>query len=189
MTLEQRLKDEAKQRRAALYGRPEPARKLEPMRTRGEVFQMREEIEALKAEIRRLHSEIERKDASIRLLTPRPRLSLSQIRSINQTDRTAAAHIELGGRIRDVVLEYYGIPYELFVSERQPQDVALARHIFFYVARNHTGLSLRRIGRLAGKDDHSTTMNGYSRILAALHRQDPEITTDVAAISRSIEAL
>lgn len=51
-------------------------------------------------------------------------------------------------------------------SARRSHKIVVARHIYFWIARNYTGKSFPSIGRFCGYKDHSTVMNGVARVEA-----------------------
>ena len=73
----------------------------------------------------------------------------------------------LGAAIRDIVLDVTKIGYRDFVSASRYPRLVNSRHIFFYLARKHAGLSLPQIGRIAGGRDHSTASHGINKVTAA----------------------
>lgn len=81
-------------------------------------------------------------------------------------------------RIQRQVAYHYGIPVLEMTSNRRPKDVALARQVAYYLARELTPLSLPSIGRRFGGRDHTTVLHGIRRI-AELEDTDPKIAADL----------
>jgi len=53
-------------------------------------------------------------------------------------------------------------------SERRQKRIIPARHVFCYLARNHTTLSFPQIGRVIGGRDHCTVIHAASKVAAWL---------------------
>lgn len=67
-------------------------------------------------------------------------------------------------RILNVVADYYNLmPSQLTGPSRQG-NIALARHIAMYLIRNLLDIPFTRIGYLFGGKDHSTVMNGVTKV-------------------------
>lgn len=65
-------------------------------------------------------------------------------------------------------------------SAQRNRNIVSARHVYFYLARNHTTLSFPQIGRGTGFRDHSTVHHGATKIANALEDGDPKFTALVA---------
>jgi chromosomal replication initiator protein len=59
---------------------------------------------------------------------------------------------------------YFQLTFDDLVSARRSKDVALARQIAMYIARELTGLSLTSIGEIFGGRDHTTVIHAYQKI-------------------------
>lgn len=88
--------------------------------------------------------------------------------------------------IQKIVADYYHIPDDLLRAKTRKKEVALARQIAMYMAKNHTKHSLKTIGLHFGGRDHSTVIHALSTI-ENYAKEDARITQDLAAISQKIE--
>ncbi len=66
--------------------------------------------------------------------------------------------------IMKIVGEVHDVTVDQFKSKRRTQDLARARQIAMYLAREMTGASLNQIGRAFGNRDHSTVSHAYHKI-------------------------
>ncbi len=88
--------------------------------------------------------------------------------------------------IVSVTAAFYEVkPVELRNKTRR-KTLVLARSVAMYLAREWTGESFQRIGRLIGRRDHSTALYSYRKIERLL-RTDTQIQNDLCAIRQSIE--
>jgi chromosomal replication initiator protein len=67
-------------------------------------------------------------------------------------------------RIQEVVGAFYKIPLHLLTSKKRSKEVATARQIAMYLARQLTNNSLPDIGRQFGGKDHTTVLHGCEKI-------------------------
>ncbi len=63
-----------------------------------------------------------------------------------------------------VVCEHYGVTVDQLKSKRRTQDLALARQVSMYIARERVGATLTQIGRAFGGRDHTTVMHACRKI-------------------------
>jgi len=91
-------------------------------------------------------------------------------------------------RIADV-LEVVGNHFEFTVdqlkSKRRTQDLARARQIAMYLARDLTGASLNQIGRACGGRDHATVSHGIKKIEETA-KSDPRMRGTLKDITAAI---
>lgn len=66
--------------------------------------------------------------------------------------------------IIDVVAEHFGINPEDITSKKRNSEFVQPRHIAMYLCRELTSTSLVNIGKIMGKRDHTTVMNGVNNI-------------------------
>ncbi|HXF56644.1 MAG TPA: chromosomal replication initiator protein DnaA [Actinomycetota bacterium] len=101
---------------------------------------------------------------------------------------------ETGHEIRPAtILEetaaYFGLAVEDLVSKSRSRPLTTARHIAMYLLREHTGLSLIKIGELFDRD-HTTVLHGIKKVerlmpaRGSVYRQVQELTKKVRARSR-----
>ena len=66
--------------------------------------------------------------------------------------------------VMKIVAEVHDVTVDQLKSKRRTQDLARARQIAMYLAREMTGSSLNQIGRAFGNRDHSTVSHAYQKI-------------------------
>ncbi len=66
--------------------------------------------------------------------------------------------------IQRLVAEYYGLHSKDLESRSRKKFAVLPRQIAMYLIRKHIGLSLREIGNLFGKKDHTTVLHAQRTI-------------------------
>jgi len=67
-------------------------------------------------------------------------------------------------RISYVVAEYFKISIEDILGKSRQKDIALARHVAMYFAKQYTECSLNTIGSLMGGRDHSTVTHAINNV-------------------------
>ena len=68
------------------------------------------------------------------------------------------------GVIQQLVAETFGISIEDLTSQNRSADLALARQVAMYLARNKTSESLQQIGYAFNKKDHTTVIHACRKI-------------------------
>ena len=71
------------------------------------------------------------------------------------------------------------------IGESRKQPLARQRQIAMYVCREHTGLSLPKIGAAFGGRDHTTVMHAVDKI-TGLIQSDKLVFNDVSAITQQL---
>jgi chromosomal replication initiator protein len=66
-------------------------------------------------------------------------------------------------KILSVVTKHYGISIEDIKSKKRTENISNARHTAIYIIRNITGLSLKEIGNVFGRD-HATVLSSISKV-------------------------
>jgi len=66
--------------------------------------------------------------------------------------------------ISGIVCEQYKISFEELCSRRRDERSCLPRHVVFYLAKEMTDCSLKRIGEFVGHRDHGTVIHGIKTI-------------------------
>jgi chromosomal replication initiator protein len=80
---------------------------------------------------------------------------------------TIKAEGRLVCKIQYTVASHFGIPMQEMWSERRARAVARPRQIAMYLAKELTGYSLPRLGRMFGYRDHTTVLHAC-RVVAIL---------------------
>ncbi len=83
------------------------------------------------------------------------------------------------------VARYYGITVADLTSSSRRQPLARQRQVAMYVCREHTGLSLPRIGAAFGGRDHTTVMHAVDKIKGLL-LEDKDVFDQVTAITQQL---
>jgi len=76
--------------------------------------------------------------------------------------------------IVDLVAAETDVPEEDIVSKKRSADIAWARQVAMYLARELTDNSLARIGEFFGGRDHSTVLHSYNKV-AELIEEDEQV--------------
>jgi len=87
--------------------------------------------------------------------------------------------------ILDATAQEFGVARESLLARDRRPDVAMARQVAMYVARELTEHSLPEIGRGIGGRNHSTVLHAVSRIGAAI-RTDPAVRKAVDNLHRRL---
>ena len=134
--------------------------------------------------IRELEGALTRVTAFALLTGQRVTLDLAStvLRDIVQLQKSAPLTAE---GIITTVSQYYEIPVSDLTSSSRRQPLARQRQIAMYVCREHTGLSLPRIGAAFGGRDHTTVMHAVDKIKALL-LEDKAIYDQVTAITQQL---
>ena len=66
---------------------------------------------------------------------------------------------------------------------RRTHDVSLARHVACYIGRRETRLSLKKIARSFGSDDHKLTLHGFGKASSGLAQNDPAVVKLIRAVA------
>lgn len=88
--------------------------------------------------------------------------------------------------IQKIVSDYYHIPDDLLRAKTRKKEVALARQVAMYMAKNHTKHSLKTIGLHFGGRDHSTVIHAISTI-ESNSQTDNGLAEDLEDIKQKIE--
>lgn len=88
-------------------------------------------------------------------------------------------------RIISTVAQYYEIPRMELVGPSRRQPLARQRQTAMYICREHTGLSLPRIGAAFGGRDHTTVMHAVEKITNLL-QTDKAVYDSVTAITQQL---
>jgi chromosomal replication initiator protein len=89
------------------------------------------------------------------------------------------------GDIVSVVSLYYELSTDDIMGRRRTRDIAMARQVVMYLARELTSMSLPQIGQALGGRDHTTVMHGYDKI-AALFEKDDDLRRQLLEIKGNL---
>ncbi len=87
--------------------------------------------------------------------------------------------------IMAAIVETYGISLEDLKSNSRRREISLARQIGMYLMRQHTDLSLPKIGEEFGGKDHTTVIYSCEKV-ADLETNDPDIAQQLRQLSDRI---
>ena len=87
--------------------------------------------------------------------------------------------------VLQVVSEVFGVPETDLKSNSRKREISLARQIGMYLMRQHTDLSLPKIGAVFGGKDHTTVMYSCDKIAKQI-KKDPSVNQVVRDVSDRI---
>ncbi len=87
--------------------------------------------------------------------------------------------------IISTVSQYYEIPQTEMIGASRKQPLARQRQVAMYVCREHTGLSLPKIGAAFGGRDHTTVMHAVDKI-TGLIQSDKAVFDEVSEITQQL---
>jgi chromosomal replication initiator protein len=87
--------------------------------------------------------------------------------------------------IIDEVARFYHLQTDDLTGARRTKDLALARQVAMYLAREETGHSLVQIGNALGDRDHTTVMHGHDKIEREIE-EDDKLRRDVLTIKATL---
>lgn len=90
-------------------------------------------------------------------------------------------------RIQQAVAETYGVPVEKMKARGRASQIALARQVAMYLARELTHLSLAQIGEHFGGRDHTTVLHAQRKISEEVEGGG-QIQRDVENLRRMLKA-
>jgi chromosomal replication initiator protein len=85
----------------------------------------------------------------------------------------------------NIVAEMYGVPVEDLKGSSRRREISVARQIGMYLMRQHTDLSLPKIGEVFGGKDHTTVLYSCDKI-AQQKDNDPDLARDLRQLSDRI---
>lgn len=143
-----------------------------------------------KAEMQSIHVDIEviefiaqQIQSNIRELEGALNRVLAIARMMNYPMTVQMAQKALGDMIRPeikitadeiiaTVANYYGLTIDDLTGSRRTRNIAVARQVAMYLARDLTDMSLPQIGQALGDRDHTTIMHGCDKIAALFEKDD-----------------
>jgi chromosomal replication initiator protein len=134
--------------------------------------------------IRELEGALTRVTAYSTLTNEKVTLDLSKavLRDVVGLQATAPLTAE---SIISTVAQYYEIPQTEMIGSSRRQPLARQRQVAMYVCREHTVLSLPRIGAAFGGRDHTTVMHAVDKI-TGLIQSDKSVFDDVSTITQQL---
>ena len=74
--------------------------------------------------------------------------------------------------IISLVARFYKLDDAVLTGRSRTKDVAFARQMAMYLAREETDASLPQIGEALGGRDHTTVMHGWEKISSQIEQDD-----------------
>ena len=87
--------------------------------------------------------------------------------------------------VMNAIVETYGISIEDLKGSSRRREISVARQIAMYLMRQHTDLSLPKIGEVFGGKDHTTVMYSCEKI-AQQKENDPDLARNLRQLSDRI---
>ena len=87
--------------------------------------------------------------------------------------------------VLQAVTDVYNVSIEDIKSSSRRREISLARQVAMYLLRQHTDLSLPKIGEVLGGKDHTTIMYGCEKI-TRLKSRDPDLAQTLRQLSDRI---
>ncbi len=88
--------------------------------------------------------------------------------------------------IIETVAEHYGISMADIAGTKRNSEIVVPRQVAMYLCRKMTDASLKNIGNLLGKRDHTTIINGEKKIEAELKLNNSSIKNNIDIITKKI---
>jgi chromosomal replication initiator protein len=122
--------------------------------------------------------------ASLQGETPSPALVRHVLRRLGEGDASVRCSLT---EIVDAAAQEFGVRSEELLARSRRAEVATARHVAMYLARELTDHSLPEIGRGIGQRNHTTVLHALNRINAALS-SDRAVRDSVDNVRRQLGA-
>ena len=91
--------------------------------------------------------------------------------------------------IIQTVAEHYGITMADIAGNKRNNEIVVPRQIAMYLCRKMTEASLKNIGNLLGKRDHTTIIDGHNKIEAELKSNNASIKNNIDIIMKKINPM
>jgi len=91
-------------------------------------------------------------------------------------------------RIQQAVAESYGVPVEKMKARGRASQIAHARQVAMYLARELTHLSLAQVGEHFGGRDHTTVLHAHRKIAEEVE-EGGKTRRDVENLRRVLHSL
>ena len=133
----------------------------------------------IKSNTRQLEGVVKKLQAYIAIQKKTPSVSIAQnfIKDVITDTKPEPISVE---KIIEEVAKSYGVSKKDIVSSRKTANLALARQVAMYIARETTDLSYNAIGEKFGRD-HTTVLYNYNRVQAFLKDKpyEKELVEDI----------
>ena len=87
--------------------------------------------------------------------------------------------------VLQAVVDLYQVKLEDLKGSSRRREISLARQVAMYLLRQHTDLSLPKVGEILGGKDHTTVMYGCEKI-SQLKSKDSELAQTLRKLSDRI---
>jgi chromosomal replication initiator protein len=111
-------------------------------------------------------------------------MTVENLMPVLSTTATEKVEIEPEAILK-AVSDIFGISFDDLRSNSRKREISLARQIGMYLMRQHTDLSLPKIGEMFGGKDHTTVMYSCDKITKQT-KKDPDLTQMVRKVSDRI---
>jgi len=106
------------------------------------------------------------------------------LKDIIKMQKVGPVSIEM---IQDIVASHFGFDVEDLKSSKRTADLALARQVAMYLARELTESSLQQIGMAFNKKDHTTVLHACRKIEEML-KEDVKMRKIVDKLADNIQS-
>ncbi|WP_242622783.1 chromosomal replication initiator protein DnaA [Lachnoclostridium sp. Marseille-P6806] len=107
------------------------------------------------------------------------------LKDIIYPDNSTVATPEM---IVNTVCEHYGVRESDVTSRKRSSEYVVPRQVVMYILREHTDLTLDRIGKMLGNKDHTTVMHGADKIKEDL-KGNEELKNNIELILRKLNLI
>ena len=190
--IEQRLLTRFKWGLSAMIDTPDYETKLKIIRSKSEMMGMTlpEEVvtylaDNISANIREIEGALLSLNANVSYMNRRVSTSLAK-EVLKAYVHMSQKEISIG-RITEIVCKYFDIDEQSFNSSKRTREVAQARQIAMYLAKQHTKLPLAAIGSAIGGRNHATVLHSCKNV-TNLIETDKVVKNQIEEIEKLIIA-
>ncbi|MBQ8553888.1 MAG: chromosomal replication initiator protein DnaA [Alistipes sp.] len=190
--IEQRLLTRFKWGLSAMIDTPDYETKLKIIRSKSEMMGMTlpEEVvtylaDNISANIREIEGALLSLNANVSYMNRRVSTSLAK-EVLKAYVHMSQKEISIG-RITEIVCKYFDIDEQSFSSSKRTREVAQARQIAMYLAKQHTKLPLAAIGSAIGGRNHATVLHSCKNV-TNLIETDKVVKNQIEEIEKLIIA-
>ncbi len=91
--------------------------------------------------------------------------------------------------IIEIVAEHYGVTVADISGNKRNNEIVIPRQVAMYLCRKMTEASLKNIGNLMGKRDHTTIINGHNKIEAELKANNTTLKNNIDILMKKINPM